>query len=148
MLFRSDERRGTGESMNYSMATGAISGTPSISYSDRGGTTHIGRYTGTFFDKLTLSLMYGTSTQNKTDSGTDDALPFIYDGRSGSLVYVQGNPNLQVSSAMDKRKAMRADAEFPFTLLGSHRIRAGLDREDNLSKDNTRYSGEIGRAHV
>lgn len=138
-----DERRSTGESMNFTMATGAISGTPSTSYADRGGTTHIGRYTGIFFEKLTLSAMYGTSTQNRTSSGTDDAVPFIYDGRSGSLVYVQGNPNLTVSTASDERKAMRFDAEFPFTFLGSHRIRAGIDGEDNLSKDNTKYSGDL-----
>ncbi len=138
-----DESRETSLERDYKYSTGAISGTPSTNYSDRGGTTHIGRYTGTFMEKLTISALYGESTQNLTDSGTDDKTPFIYDGRSGSLVYVQGNPNLTVSQAQDKRKAMRFDAEYPFALLGSHRIRAGVDREDNLSGDNTRYSGDL-----
>jgi hypothetical protein len=139
-----DESRTTSLERDYALATGAVSGATSTSFEDTGGTTHIGRYTGTFFEKLTVSAMYGTSLQNRTAYGTDDLLPVIFDGRTGSLVYVQGNSAiLTTESASDKRKAYRLDAEYPFTLLGSHRVRAGLDREDNLSLENSRYSGGV-----
>lgn len=116
---------------------------PAINYYDRGGKTHIGRYTGVFFEKLTVSALFGKSTQNRTDSGSEDAKPFIYDGRSGSLVYIQGNPNLLISTASDEREATRLDLEYPFELMGNHRLRAGFDREDNLSEDLSLYSGGI-----
>lgn len=139
-----DESRVTGSQVGYTLATKTKStAAPAMSFSDRGGTTHIGRYTGVFFEKLTLSALYGKSKQNLTDSGTEDNTPFIYDGRSGSLVYVQGNPNLTVSTASDEREAMRFDAEYSFDFFGSHRLKAGLDREDNLSKDLTKYSGDL-----
>ncbi|HWA28231.1 MAG TPA: TonB-dependent receptor [Lacunisphaera sp.] len=139
-----DKSRLTGEQLGYDLATGKIiPGTPAITYTDRGGTTKIGSYTGTFFEKLTIRALYGKSTQNLTDSGSEDAKPFIYDGRSGSLVFVQGNPNLTVSAAEDEREAMRFDAEYAFDLWGTHRLKAGLDREDNLSVDSTFYSGHL-----
>jgi hypothetical protein len=140
-----DVSRLTQTQVGYSMATHSkiAGGTPAVSYSDRGGTTKIGRYTGTFFEKLTLYALYGKSTQNLTDSGSEDSKPFIYDGRSGSLVYVQGNPNLTISEAQDEREAMRFDAEYSFDLAGTHRLRAGFDREDNLSQDLTKYSGNL-----
>lgn len=139
-----DKSRVIGSQIGYTLATKTkATGTPALSFSDRGGTTHIGRYTGVFFENLTISALYGKSTQDLTDSGTADNIPFIYDGRSGSLVYVQGNPNLTVSTASDQREAMRLDAEYSFDLFGSHRLRAGFDREDNLSKDLTRYSGDL-----
>lgn len=114
---------------------------PATNYYARGGRTHIGKYTGIFFEKLQLSALYGKSEQNRTDSGSEDLKPFIYDGRSGSLVYIQGNPNLLISTASDEREAMRFDAEYPFELLGNHRLRAGFDREDNLSNSEDSYSG-------
>lgn len=108
---------------------------------DRGGRTHIGRYSGVFFEKLELSAMFGKSEQNRTDKGSEDSKPFIYDGRSGSLVYIQGNPNLLISEASDERKAMRFDATYPFSLFGNHRLKAGFDREENTSEALDSYSG-------
>lgn len=126
---------------DFDYKTGAISGDPAYNYYDRGGRTHIGKYTGVFFEKLQISAMLGKSFQNRTDSGSEDSKPFIYDGRSGSLVYVQGNPNLLISTASDERKATRFDAEYPVEFFGNHRFRAGFDREDNLSNSLDSYSG-------
>ncbi len=139
-----DKERTTSTQLPYTFATKSLTagGTPEYSYADRGGKTQIARYTGTFFEKLTVSALWGKSTQNRTDSGSADALPFIYDGRSGSLVYIQGNPNLTISEASDERVAKRLDFEYSFDLVGTHRLRAGLDREDNLSDDLTKYSGD------
>ena len=136
-----DTSRVIGTQNNYNLATGSITGTPAITYSDRGGETYIGRYSGTFFEKLTISALYGKSTQDLTDSGSDDIIPVVYDGRSGTLIHKAGNPNIAISEAEDQREAMRLDAEYAFSLGGTHRLRAGFDREDNLSGDFTRYSG-------
>ena len=139
-----DKNRRSDVLIPFDWKTGVSNPTqPAINYLDRGGYTHIGSYTGVFFEKLQLHAMYGQSTQNRTDSGTQDTLPFIYDGRSGSLVYVQGNPNLLTSKAKDKRKVTRFDAEYSFNLLGTHRLRAGFDRENNLSVDESVYSGGL-----
>ncbi len=138
-----DESRQVDTEYDFNYQTGVVSGTPATNYYDRGGKTHIGKYTGVFFDKLQVSAMFGKSEQNRTDSGSEDAKPFIYDGRSGSLVYIQGNPNLLISTASDKREATRLDLEYPFELWGNHRLRAGFDREDNLSDDLSLYSGGL-----
>jgi hypothetical protein len=143
-IFR-DKSRLTQTQTPYNLATNSlVSGsTPSLLYSDRGGTTHVVNYNGTFFDKLQVSALWGKMTIDLTDSGTQDSLPFIYDGRSGSLVYIQGNPNLLISNANDERIAKRLDLSFPFELWGKHTIRAGYDVENNLSNDQSRYSGGL-----
>jgi len=138
-----DKSRQTDHEYDFDYQTGVVSGTPAINYYDRGGRTHIGKYSGVFFDKLQVSAMFGKSTQDRTDSGSEDAKPFIYDGRSGSLVYIQGNPNLLIAAARDQRKATRFDVEYPIELWGNHRLRAGFDREDNKSEDLSYYSGGI-----
>lgn len=143
-IFR-DKSRLTETLTPYDLATlSKVAGSePSLLYSDRGGTTHIASYAGTFMDKLQVSALYGKSKQNLTDSGTQDSLPFIYDGRSGSLIFVQGNPNLLISVAEDQRVAKRLDLEFPLELWGNHRLRAGYDVENNTSNDLTKYSGGL-----
>ena len=138
-----DESRQIDTEYDFDYKTGVVSGTPALNYYDRGGRTHIGKYTGIFFEKLQVSAMFGKSEQDRTDSGSEDAKPFIYDGRSGSLVYIQGNPNLLIATASDEREATRLDFEYPFELWGNHRLRAGFDREDNLSEDQSLYSGGL-----
>lgn len=138
-----DESRQIDTEYDFDYTTGVVSGTPALNYYDRGGRTHIGKYTGVFFDKLQVSAMFGKSKQDRTDSGSEDVKPFIYDGRSGSLVYIQGNPNLLIATASDEREAARLDFEYPFELWGNHRLRAGFDREDNLSNDQSLYSGGL-----
>jgi hypothetical protein len=136
-----DESQQVDTEYDFDHTTGVVSGDPAYNYYDRGGRTHIGKYTGVFFEKLQVSAMFGKSKQNRTDSGSEDAKPFIYDGRSGSLVYIQGNPNLLISTASDEREATRFDAEYPFELFGNHRLRAGFDSEENVSNSNDFYSG-------
>ncbi len=144
-----DERRSTNHFEDYDFLSRSITpGNPSTAYIDRGGTTHIGRYNGTFFERLTVSALYGKMEQNLTDSGTADALPLIIDARGGSSSTIQGNPNGTISQATDEREAMRLDLEFTFDLWGTHRLRAGMDNEDNLSADQTIYSGDLYYRYV
>ena len=138
-----DEARTTSVQAPYDLVTKQKTpgGVAEPTFSDRGGTTQIGRYTFTS-DKLMISALYGENTQNLTTGGFSDHLPAIHDFRSGALLYIQGNPAVAISTASDRRKAMRLDAEYSLDLLGAtHRIRAGLDREDNLSDSMLLYSG-------
>ncbi len=114
---------------------------PGISYSDSGGKTHIGRYTGTFFDRLTLSALVGRGQSNRTTRSNLDHVSRVDDARTGSVVRLAGGPTLQVTDAIDTRKAVRIDAEYAFNLAGSHRLRAGWDQEHNLSDDASVYGG-------
>lgn len=141
----SDEETIIGRDVDYDFATKTIKGTnPSDSFTYSGGDTKIARYTGTFFEKLTLSAMWGESVQNRTALSGDDLKPAVYDGRSGSLLYVQGNPAiLYEDAAIDTREAKRLDAEYSFELFGTHRLRAGYDIEDNVSTSLAQYSGGV-----
>ncbi|MDQ5978911.1 MAG: hypothetical protein QG602_1885 [Verrucomicrobiota bacterium] len=141
----SDEETELGRDVDYNFATKTVTGTnPSDSFTYFGGDTKIARYTGTFFENLTVSAMWGESTQNRTALSGDDLIPAVYDGRSGSLLYVQGNPDiLYEDAAIDTREAKRLDAEYSFNLFGSHRLRAGYDIEDNISTSLAQYSGGV-----
>jgi hypothetical protein len=141
----SDEETIIGRDVDYNFATKTITGTnASDSFTYAGGDTKIARYTGTFFEKLTVSAMWGESVQNRTALSGDDLKPAVYDGRSGSLLYVQGNPAiLYEDAAIDTREAKRLDLEYSFDLLGTHRLRAGYDIEDNLSTSLAQYSGGV-----
>jgi hypothetical protein len=140
-----DKETTTTSDVDYDFAARKPLGTsPSQTFDRRGGETKIARYSGTFFDKLNVSAMWGKSTQDRTSLSSEDLKPAVYDGRSGSLVYVQGNPDILYSDAsIDERVAKRLDAEYSFDLVGTHRLRAGMDREDNLSTSLQQYSGGV-----
>ncbi len=111
-----------------------------------GGRNQILRYSGTFGDKFRGSLLYGKGGYNLTVAGAGDSSPAIYDGRSGALVKLGTWTTLVPSTASDARKAYRADMVWTvgdLGHLGKHTIKFGGDYEDNLSKDNTFYSGHV-----
>lgn len=70
-------------------------------------------------------------------------MPYVLDGRSGTLVYVAGNPNGQIETGRDQREDYRVDIDLNFDFLGSHRVRLGGDYEKLRSDANTIYSGGI-----
>jgi hypothetical protein len=135
--------RSTTTQWNYDFANQQIITTvaPGISYSDSGGKTHIGRYTGTFFDRLTLSALVGRGQSNRTTHSSLDHVSRVDDARTGATIRLAGGPTLQVTDAVDTRKAVRFDAEYAFNLAGSHRLRAGYDQEHNLSDERSQYGG-------
>jgi len=130
---------------DYDLATRRPIAHSSQSFERLGGLTQIGRYTGTFFEDLTVSVLYGKGTANRTTGGTVDSQVAVYDTRTGHDDWLLGNPDLLVSKPgannEDVREAFRFDVEYAFDFYGQHRIRAGLDREDNESANYTAYSG-------
>ncbi|WP_181814852.1 TonB-dependent receptor [Sphingomonas aracearum] len=106
-----------------------------------GGDNYIFRYTGAFTDWLTISALYGKSKYNQSSIGTDDAIPYTVDARSGTAFYVAGNPNGQIENGRDSRNNYRVDVDLTFSLLGQHRVRFGGDYEKLTAEANTVYSG-------
>jgi hypothetical protein len=108
-----------------------------------GGDNLIFKYSGQFADFLTLSALYGKSKFNQTSAGSSDAIPWVLDGRLGSLTYVSGNPNGTIDTGNDQRENFRVDADISFNALGEHKIRAGFDYERLKAENFTIYSGNI-----
>jgi outer membrane receptor for ferrienterochelin and colicin len=106
---------------------------------DRGGDTYIAKYTGNLTDSFTVSVLYGESEYNLTSAApTDTTCPLAYESRGGGLNQIGCWVNSQPSSGLDERETARIDFEWE---LGDHFLRFGYDSEDNLSADNTMYSG-------
>ena len=129
----------------YDLATNKIdrSAPPSKLYSKAGGRNDIIRYTGKLTEDLTVSALYGKNHADKANGSTADFDPGVYDTRTGHADWLSGNPDLLVEAGYDEREALRFDVEYKFNLLGSHRLRAGYDTEDNLSYSKSQYTGGV-----
>lgn len=149
------------------VVTGGPGGVPSAGtfvgteYSEFGGNTYIGKYTGYLTDNFTLSLLAGTTESARGNysvaangvvneyTGTvgvpangcpviTDARPSVVNGtitgRAGcSLASILGRPD-----AKDTRDQFRIDAEWQ---LGAHLLRAGVDIDNFESVAGESYSG-------
>lgn len=141
-----NSRKTTTTQWAYNFAAQQRTGAPSMSFGETGGKTHIGRYTGTFFNRLTLSALVGQGETTRATHSSLDGVSRVDDARAGSTVRLAGGPTLSVVDAEEKRKAIRFDAEYAFSLLGSHRLRFGHDRENNVTSQISRYGG--GAAYI
>lgn len=116
-------------------------GAPTRSFEDAGGRTHIGRYTGTLFDRLTLSALVGRGESARATHSSLDHVSRVDDARSGATLRLAGGPTLSVLDAKETRKAIRFDGVYAFNLFGHHRLRAGHDEENNVTAQEGRYGG-------
>ena len=106
---------------------------------DRGGENYIVKYTGHMTDSFTVSALYGESTYDLTAASPLDAsCPLSIDARAASAGSLGCWVNALPSSGKDTREITRLDFEWE---LGDHLLRFGLDNEENISSDNTMYSG-------
>ena len=114
-----------------------------------GGKNWSGTYSWQVNNDLTMKLMYGENKRNRVQSSLmDENCNRVFDNRTAS----QGVPpslqgdrgctsSSQLESALDTRKAARADFEWT---LGNHLLRFGLDREENTSDYSRAYPGPGG----
>lgn len=139
-----DKRTWTNFTTTYDFDTGAELDDVIFSWDKRGGSTHMGRYTGVFFDRLTISGQLGRMEQDRSSYSEVDLQPGVYDTRTGFNLWASGNPDLLViPSSLDTRQAWRLDAEYRFDFAGTHRLRAGLDNEENTTEEVSEYTGGI-----
>jgi len=142
----SDKNISKTESFGYTYATGALGASRGITTSYSGGRDYIFRYGGNLsklIPGLSLSALFGKSDANATSKGAGDAYPYVLDARSGTALLISQATSSQPRTLVDTRKVYRVDAEYSFKLLGSHRFRGGMDREDVGSNTNTQYSGGV-----
>lgn len=139
----SDKRTRTFYTTSYDFDTDEKGTEYSQAWEYRGGKTHIARYTGVLADGLTVSALYGESKQDRRTLSETDSQPLVLDARSGSVLQLAGNTSstgVIDALSLDTRKAMRLDVEYAFSFVGDHRIRVGLDREDNESLGDSAYA--------
>jgi hypothetical protein len=100
------------------------------------------RYTGVWTEWLTLSALYGKVESQYTDYGQNLSLAYVADQRTSSIKYLTSvtNPGPFNLDDKDVRETYRADADLYFNLLGSHHVRIGMDQEQLLSSDASKYS--------
>ncbi|MFZ9682361.1 MAG: TonB-dependent receptor [Cephaloticoccus sp.] len=133
---------------DYSFSTKNDLGTdPTNITATFGGDVRIARYVGQLTDSLTLSAMYGKSTNTLSTLSDQDTVPLVIDVRAGGGGVLSGSTSL-VSSGLDTRESMRFDLTYNFSFAGNHTVRAGFDRENNTSDDLTSYSGGIYYRYV
>lgn len=126
---------------------------------DRGGTIQIYRYTGHFFDDLTVSGLYGYLNSNLTNPLDFGSCPFV---NVIDSAYTFDQANYQslpragvigcnktgdfITTARDSRKQYRFDLAYAPEWLttkytGKHSFKAGIDREENLSQNSVQSTG-------
>lgn len=105
-----------------------------------GGQTNIFRYTGYLTDDFTVSALYGKGELENSVFNADggQACNYVVDQRSSPSRRLGCAAYSQDSYAMDEREAYRLDFDWH---LGDHRLRFGLDREQNTAYENTYYAG-------
>lgn len=142
----SDKNTTESESFGYTYATAKVGDSRGITKSFTGGRDYVYRYAGNFsklIPGLSLSALYGKSTADATTQGAGDAIPYVLDARTGTALLISKATTSQPRTLEDGRKVYRLDAEYSFKLLGAHRFRGGLDREDVYSNTLTQYSGGV-----
>lgn len=111
----------------------------------RGGRNDILKYTGYLTDTFTLSALYGEGEFDRSDVGSGDDCPVILDARSGTTIRRGCFTTTLPGTAVDRREALRIDAEWDLgdVFFGRHRLRFGYDDETTTSEDLLSYSGGV-----
>lgn len=108
---------------------------------ERGGEASSISYTGTFFDDITISAMFGKiETQYTSDPDDTVTCPSVSDQRNPAPAnpIVGCGPGGTFGNNFDENEQTRLDIEWA---VGDHLLRAGLDQQDRAS---TRLSVPIG----
>lgn len=103
-----------------------------------GGTTAIVRYLGELSDDLDMRVVLGQGAADQSLRSPGGDCPYVQDLR-GDLPAVRGCWVADPSEDRDRRRGQRVDLEWH---EGPHRLRLGLDREDNLSISRQSLSGD------
>lgn len=132
---------------DYDPDTNTVGAYRSTTINQYGGDNFVGRYTGTFTPWLTVSGAYGQSNDRENALSSTPDVPYIVDNRNptGDPNFVAdttlGNATATQTTNTDKREFFRGDADVYFTLLGSHHIRGGYERENLTTTGETSYTG-------
>ncbi len=128
----SDERDIVEQVFNYDIDNKTTGEPFGDSTGFRGGENHIVSYQGQVSDNFVVSALYGSNEYNLTDlSSNDNDCPIVVDELDSAASQRPGcEVHTEIQTANDKREAYRLDLAY---YLGNHKLRAGFDREDNVS---------------
>lgn len=113
-------------------------------FSDRGGRTQIGRYSGRFGENFSLSAMFGKSTKDASNRSAASGDPYILNNATSAILSGVSS----VTQDLDTRKAYRVDGALSFNFGGAHKLRFGYDLEDNKAHSVNRYSGDVAYIYL
>jgi hypothetical protein len=139
----SDKQEGVTDTYAFAFATKTKGAYQRTSTSESGGENYIYRYTAALGDRLTASALYGRNKYIRTTLSNVDTQPLVIDARVGAPVTTRSGSTSFIINGGEQREAMRLDLEYTFELRGSHRLRAGYDRENNNHVNVRAYSGGI-----
>jgi len=136
----SDTREIVEEVFYYDVAEKEIGEKWGEGTSFRGGDNYVISYDAQLSDNFAVSALHGKNEYDLTDrSSNDNDCPSAIDLRDSSTMRYPGCwIGWFVKTASDKREAYRLDLTYN---LGKHWLRAGFDREDNVSFDSNSHSG-------
>lgn len=103
-----------------------------------GGSTGIIRYLGELSEHLDLRVVLGQGSADQSLRSPGGDCPYVQDLRA-DLPVVLGCWVADPSEDRDRRRGQRVDLEWH---RGAHRLRLGLDREDNQSVSRQSLSGD------
>jgi outer membrane receptor for ferrienterochelin and colicin len=136
----SDERQRVRTTFQWDEATNTIGTNQGDTIIDRGGATHIFKYSGNFGGNFSASVLYGTSEYDlTTQAPADSVCPLAYDSRQGGLTQIGCWTNSIPAVADDEREIIRLD--FEAAIGDNHLLRFGMDSEENTSTNTDGYSG-------
>lgn len=121
----------------YDRASGTVDDSPGEFRRSGGGTTGIVRYLGALSEQLSLRLVLGQGSADGSTRSPGGDCPYVQDVR-GDLPEVRGCWVADPAAERDRRRGQRIDLEWH---AGAHRLRAGIDREDNRSLSRQSLSG-------
>jgi hypothetical protein len=136
----SDQREIVSQNYDYDVDSKSRGDWTGTSTDFRGGDSFILNYQGELTERLIVSAQYGSNEYGLTTRSTNDIdCPVVVDIRDSSPASF---PGCWISSGVgtdsDERNAYRFDIRFN---VGQHKLRAGIDREDNTSFSATTLSG-------
>lgn len=137
----SDQNSNLREDYRYDFATDTRGRKTDEVYVDSGGRNWNATYTGYLTNDLSMKLMYGENDRESFQRALSDieCNRVVQDSRMPPQQLPLGcTTSSQVQERLDNRKAARMDFEW---ILGDHRLRFGLDREQNVSNYDRYYPG-------
>lgn len=122
----------------YDRASATVGDSPGEFRRSAGGSTGILRYLGTLSEQLSLRVVLGQGSADSSVRSPGGDCPYVQDVR-GALPEVLGCWVADPAADRDRRRGQRVDLEWH---AGAHRLRAGIDREDNRSVSRQSLSGD------
>ncbi len=137
----SDKRQTDTTTFLYDIDTKQPGEQVGTSTSYAGGKNGLLKYTGYLTPDFTLSAMVGVNKYDRTSGSPLDSNPVIGDSRQGGFIPLGNWVNFAPTTAFDKRKQARVDAEW--AALENHTFRFGIDYQKNNSYNLQQYSGGV-----